>query len=63
METSIIVADEDLETAYKIMAIIVSNHGDKYLPVFKRIHEELEQRRTQQGLMNIALQIAENMQL
>lgn len=61
MGTSILVTDEDLEAAYKIMAMIVRNYGDKYLPVFKRIHEEREFRKAQQSLKNIALQIAQDM--
>lgn len=60
METSTQVTDEDLEAAYKIMAMIVRKYGDKYLPVFKRIHEERELRKAQQSLKNIALQIAQD---
>jgi len=60
METSTQVTDEDLESAYKIMAMIVRKYGDKYLPVFKRIHEERELRKAQQSLKNIALQIAQD---
>jgi len=60
METSTQVTDEDLEAAYKIMAMIVSKYGDNYLPVFKRIHEERELRKAQQSLKNIALQIAQD---
>lgn len=62
METSTHVTDEDLETSYKIMAMIVRNYGDKYLPVFKRIHEEREMRKAQSDLKDIALQIAQDMQ-
>lgn len=52
------VSDEDVEKAYKIMATIVRNHGDKYLPVFKRLHDEMETRKAKRDLKNIALQIA-----
>lgn len=56
------VTDEEIETAYIIMAKIIRDYGDKYLPIFKRIHEERELRKANQGLKNIALQVAQNMQ-
>lgn len=62
MEQSVFVTDETIETAYRIMAVIIRDYGDKYLPVFKRIHEERELRKAQDSLKNIALQIAQNMQ-
>lgn len=52
------VSDEDVEKAYKIMAAIVRDHGEKYLPVFKRLHEEYEDSKAKQNLKNIALKIA-----
>lgn len=52
------VSDEDLAKAYKIMAKVIRDHGDKYLPVFQRLHEEMETRKSKQGLKDIALQIA-----
>lgn len=61
MESTTTVTDEDIEAAYKIMAMIVRNYGDKYLPVFKRIHEEREFRKAQSDLKDIALQIAQDM--
>lgn len=56
-----IVTDEMLEKAYSIMAKIIRDHGDKYLPIFKRLHEERELRKAKQDLKNIALQVAQNM--
>lgn len=50
---------EKLEEGYKIMAGIVQKRGEKFLPIFKRLHEELLQRRVKQDLMNIALQVAD----
>jgi len=56
------VTDENIEKAYIIMAQIIQKYGDKYLPIFKRIHEEREARKANQDLKNIALQVASNMQ-
>lgn len=56
------VSDEMLERAYAVMARIIRDHGDKYLPIFKRLHEEREMREAKQGLKDIALQIARDMQ-
>ena len=55
-----IVTDEELEKPYKIIAKIVRDYGDKYLPIFQRIHDEVERRKANQGLKDIALQIAQN---
>lgn len=51
--------DENLQAAYKIIAGIVRQHGETYLPVFKRIHEEVELRKKQNDLLSLAIQIAE----
>lgn len=56
------VTDEMLEQAYIIMAKIIRDHGEKYLPVFNRLHKEREARKAKQDLKNIALQIAGDMQ-
>lgn len=58
MAKVIVVTDENMEAAYVIMAKIIRDHGDKYLPIFKRIHEERELRKANQDLRNIALQVA-----
>lgn len=58
-----IVTDEELERAYRIIAKIVHDYGDKYLPIFQRIHEEVEARKAKQGLKDIALLVAQNMRL
>lgn len=52
------VSDEEVEKAYKIMAAVIRDHGDKYLPVFQRLHEEYEQRKAKRDLKNLALQVA-----
>lgn len=53
------VTDEQVDKAYGIMARIVRDYGDAYLPIFKRLHEEREARKAKGDLRNIALQIAE----
>lgn len=50
--------DENLQAAYKIIAGIVKQHGESYLPVFKRVHEEVKLREEQNDLLSIAEQIA-----
>jgi hypothetical protein len=57
-----VVTDEMLEMAYRIMAGIINTYGEKYLPIFKRLHEEREARKASQDLKNIALQIAQSVQ-
>lgn len=52
------VTDEKLEEAYVILAGIIRHHGDKYLPLFKRLHDEREIRREQRDLSNIALKVS-----
>ncbi len=51
--------DEDLQTAYLLIAGIVKKHGDAYLPIFKRVHEEVELRKKQNDLLQLAMKIAE----
>ena len=54
-----IVTDTMLDEAYAIMASIIRDHGEKYLPIFKRLHEERLQRQANNDLKNIALQVAQ----
>ena len=58
MRKKIVATDEAVEEAYKIMARIVRDYGEKYLPVFKRLHDEHEERKAKRDLTNIALKIA-----
>lgn len=48
------VTDEQLDAAHIITANIVIEYGEKYLPVFKRIHEEVRERKAQKDLLAIA---------
>lgn len=52
-----ILTEEALQTAYTIIAGIVAKHGDTYLPIFKRLHEEKELRKANADLKAIALQV------
>jgi hypothetical protein len=47
-----------LDDAYAVMAGIIRDCGDKYLPIFKRLHEEKGLRMAARDLKNIALQVA-----
>ena len=57
MEKDIILTDEKLQAAYVIIAEIVTKYGDKYLPIFKRLHEEKLQRLANADLKAIAQQV------
>ena len=48
---------EKFNEAYLIIAGIVTEHGDKYLPVFKRMHEEKLKRQADDELKAIAIAI------
>lgn len=49
---------EELEEAYAIMAGIIRKRGEKFLPVFKRLHEEVLQHRANQTLIDIAIHVS-----
>lgn len=40
------------------MAIIVRDFGDSYLPIFERLHKEIEDRDSNRSLKTIAVNIA-----
>lgn len=46
--------------AYKVMAKIVRDHGEKYLPLFKRLHDEHLSKIAQADLINVALQVVKS---
>jgi len=37
---------DELEYAYNIYAWVVKQYGEKYLPTFIRLHEEIQKRKT-----------------
>lgn len=59
MRKSDVMTEENIEKAYTIIAKIVVNYGDKYLPVFQRMHEIKEAYQSKQNLKNLALQVVQ----
>lgn len=59
MRKSDVMTEENIERAYTIIAKIVVNYGDKYLPVFQRMHEIKEAYQSKQNLKNLALQVVQ----
>jgi hypothetical protein len=49
---------EKLEHAYQIAAKVVSLYGDAYLPIFERLHLDLEDQKKNRDLKRIALDTA-----
>ena len=58
MDKKSIIHMQDIEKAYIMMARIVRDYGDKYMPVFQRMHDIRNTYKAKQDLKNIALQIA-----
>lgn len=52
------VSDAELEHALKIAARVVVLYGDAYLPVFNRMHREVENRKAAKEKENLAHQLA-----
>lgn len=52
------ITDEILDDAYKAMACIIRDQGDKYLAIFRRLHEEKETRRETRDLRQVALHVS-----
>jgi hypothetical protein len=50
--------EDALEIAYRKMAIIVATHGEKYLLLFNRLHEEVIAQRAKLDMLSIARKIA-----
>lgn len=51
--------EDDLDRCYKIMAKVVKKHGDDFLPIFERLHKEIQAREERNKLRNIALKVAD----
>ncbi len=49
---------DELTKAYKYMAFIVTKYGDQYLPLFKRLHHELEKQREKNNLLETANKVS-----
>ena len=48
----------DLRKAYQVAAQLVAKDGDKYLPLFERLDQEIEAREHQENIKAKALEIA-----
>ena len=54
-----VIPTEVIEKAYKVYAWVVKTYGDKYLPTFIRMHEELEKRKHREHMKQIATKVAD----
>ena len=52
------VSDEMLHESYIVMAEIVQCYGEQYLPIFERLHEEIDSRQKKRELLDAALKAA-----
>ena len=52
------VSDEMLHESYIVMAEIVQFYGLQYLPIFERLHEEIDSRQKKRELLDAALKAA-----
>ncbi len=50
---------EELKKAYKISAMLVTLHGDIYLPIFERLEKEYNDRLKKKEALHRAVQIVE----
>ena len=54
-----IITLDDINDAYEIIARIITVYGTQYLPIFKRLHDEVSKLRSEQELLNTAKKITE----
>jgi len=47
-----------LKEAYQTAAKVVADHGDVYLPIFERLHNEIEQRKARDTMLAKAQAVA-----
>ena len=52
------ITNERLLSAYAAMAEIVALHGEAYLPIFERLHNEVEQLERKTDLLELARSIS-----
>ncbi len=52
------VTDSMLQESYVIMAEIVKVYGEQYLPIFERLHEEIDSRQKKEKLLAAALKVS-----
>lgn len=49
---------EELYECYNSLARIVKKYGNEYLPLFERVHNEIEMRKKKNRLLDIAMDVA-----
>ena len=49
------VSDHDIEAALRSVAQLVNAYGDKYWPIFERLEDELDKRRSKSKRLNRVL--------
>ena len=47
-----------LKEAYTVAAKAVADHGEVYLPIFERLHNEIEERQARDKMLAAAIEIA-----
>jgi hypothetical protein len=52
------ITKEQLMKCYHLAASIVSLYGDAYLPIFKRLHDEVEKIKCNENIKTLALTVA-----
>ena len=50
------VSDQDIEAALRSVAQLVNAYGDKYWPIFERLEDELDKRRSKSKRLALVLQ-------
>ena len=51
------VSDQDIEVALRSVAQLVNAYGDKYWPIFERLEDELDKRRSKSKRLSKVLQL------
>jgi len=52
------ITDELLNESYVFMAHIVKTYGEQFLPIFERLHMEIESRKAKQSLLDRAMDLS-----
>jgi len=51
---------DELYDCYETLARIVKRYGKDYLPLFERVHKEIESRKSENRMVDIAHRVAKN---
>lgn len=54
------VSQHELHESYRVSAEIVKIYGETYLPIFRRIHEEISKRKADDLLIQQAIKVADS---